>query len=365
MSAESHAYGNKPTYAYESLRPGVDDTAQGQIERVTIDEDCYWQALEDITKTLAVHEDRQMGRHFEIAVANLKGSEETVDAEMSTFSSSITTNEGNAVELAEHSALYPTRRRVYIASFGNGGSSYWDAKEQKYIKQTGRFVQSDGSPLPTIAALGRVLGQADLDVSRFSTDSAGGAYATALMAALPEDQVTHAYLKSRPNITNHPFALAWGAHMQVANNRDKRRELAVSHDPWRKTEASRAAAHLILQRVYGEKDGLWTMHGVLVDNGLNKVRTDAKALSRGGSKYGQPAAKDTLAALARQPDAKFTFHFPEGDRSYSRDVEGDVRSFLAAFDEGQVEALITLGGHLLHIAYPTMRMSFENYAFTK
>lgn len=368
MTKNAYGYGNEPTYSYHALTP--EDVARegyfGQVERVTIDVDRYQQGLEDVTKSLGIYEDGQTGKHFEIAIANREGDEDTVDAELSTFSSSITNNEGNAAEFALHSALHPTRRRVYVASFGNGGSSYWDDKEQKYIKDTGRFVQPDGSPLPTIAALGRVLRQQGLDISRFSTDSAGGAYATGLMTALPEGQVTHAYFKSRPNITNHPFALAWGARLQVGENSDKKRELAVSQDPLRKTETSRSAAHLILQEIYDKRDGSWTMKGAAADSGLKKILTDAKALSRGGAAYSHPAAKDTLAALAHQPEANVTLHFPNRDRTYSREAEDNVRDFLAELDgTKQVEALITLGSHLLHIAYPTMRLSFENYAFSK
>lgn len=367
--SDIYEYGNSPAFAFDILRPGANDVDHGVAERVPIDTDTYHQALDDIRQTLKVYEDPETGKHFEIAIANVHSTEDTTDAEHSTFSSAITNNMGNAIEFAIHAASHPERRRVYIASYGNGGSSFWDPAEQHYITETGRFIRPDGTPLPTVAALGRVLRNADLVVSRLSADSAGGTYATALMTALPEGQVTHAYFKSRLSISNHHYPLVWGARQHIGENRDKHRMEAVSQDPWFKTEQVRTAAQEVLGDIYGDSDGSWSLREAV----LSKLKTSAVtavALSHGGGAYAHPAVKDTWAALDRQGDAKLTYHFPTGDRAYGPHLKNDVRSFLlrvglAGINERQVEALIVPGSHLDHGPYPTMRASLEAYAFER
>lgn len=366
----TYEYGNSSEFQFEVMTTYTHSSRYATAQRATIHEDNYQHALDDINRTFRVYEDKASGKHFEIAIANTDSDDETIDAEQSTFSSSISNNIGNAVEFAMHAAANPERRRIYIASYGNGGSSYWDAKEQAYIKETGRFTQPDGSPLPTVAALGRVLLRNDLVVSRISTDSAGGAYATALMTGLPEGQVTHAYFKSRPNITHHRHPLMWGARLQVIENWQKYRMYQKSHDSWRLTLSQLSLARTALSNIYEDGDGKWSIGKAASDSGLLKLRTDARALSLAGEAYNHPAARDTSAALLRQPEAKLTFHFPFSDHLYGPDLRQNVCTLLTQIDaptvaSNQVQALLIPGSHLDHVPYPTLRASIEAYAFKR
>jgi hypothetical protein len=145
----TYTFGNEP--AYEVTRFSLEGSGCHLHDRSTketitlarpsIKVDHYLQALEDINQSWRVIEDKKTGKQFEIALANLAMSaDQGVDAELSTYTSSISGNLGNGIEFAEHSALHPDRQRLYIASFGNGKSSYWETEEQAYIKKTGRFT---------------------------------------------------------------------------------------------------------------------------------------------------------------------------------------------------------------------------------
>lgn len=381
---ESYTYGNHPPFRIERAGYHLGRVVfldSLELPRPEIEEDDYYQALEDINltwgDTKGVIVDPQTGRQFEGGMANLQASPENgVDVEMSTFTSSLSGNMGNAVELAEHAALHPDRRRLYLASFGNGQSTYWTPEERKYIRRHGRYVQENGEPLPTVASLARALEAADLAITRcFSTDSAGGGYATALMAAAPEGQVEHAYLKSRTNISNHRLALLWGLGILVGDTLDDIVYKKVSDDPWKLTGEKISEAKDLLPNLYGEEaqnryasfaQKAGTSHK------LSKMFNDLVAFSRGGEAYGHPAAHDTVRALQQQPEALFTFHFPLQDRLYNS--ERDVLEFIARiYDlgrtanthirDGQVEALLLPGRHRDHTQYPGLRWATERYAF--
>jgi hypothetical protein len=373
IAAEMSTFANTSVYSVEKLTAVTSCIGQQAIPRVTVAAADYEQALDDINSSLNVYEDKESGQSFEIAVANADSDEETVDAELSTFTSSISGNMGNAIEFAEHSALFGNRRRLYIASFGNGGTSYWTEKERKHIRKTGRFTQNDGSQLPTVAALARVLDRHDaFAVSRLSTNSAGGAYATALMGALPEGQITHAYMKSRPNISSHPTKLLWGASFMLKEQAVSRKHTDSSDDPWKMTDDIKDTARLKLADIYEGGSGAWSAAGAVHASGVTKLLTDTLAFSRGGLRNDYPAVHDTAAALRKQYDAKVTYHFPSHDSLYGQDIRADVFGFLSELavrtryeEYSQVEALIMPGSHHDHSAYPAVRWSMENYAFNR
>ncbi len=342
------------------------------LPRATIADDNYLRALEDIDQSLTVLIDPQTGKQFEVGLANRHADpNDGVDAEVSTFTSSISDNIGNAVECAEHSALSPDRQRLYIASFGNGKTSYWDSDERRYIKRTGRFTQPNGDPLPTIAALERALRLVGgYTITRASTNSAGGAYATALMGAMPDGQVTHAYMKSRPNISNHPTRLLWGLSMITGDMADDKKYKAASKDNWKLDDFLLYEARDIMRRAYvSEADGVWSMKQALKGHGLVQLWSDMIAFSRGSrGSLTSPATVDTLHALRKQPEALLTYHVPEKDRLYRK--LGDVKRFIEDLDfldnsgtNTGAQLLIMPGTHRDHTQYPALRWSSESYAF--
>src|SRR5437764_806167 len=141
MTAETsdptYAYGNNYDFLAERIRiftlPGTQEFVNDVIRLVpiTIERADYEQALEDINNSWKVITDTKTGKQFEIAETNPNASD-GYDAEISTYSSSISGNRGNAVEFAERSALHPDRRRLYIAGLGNGKSSYWESLERQH-----------------------------------------------------------------------------------------------------------------------------------------------------------------------------------------------------------------------------------------
>lgn len=378
MIGETYTFGNNGAYKAErlSLQGASIRTDALIIPRLrSISQERYEQALEDINRTFRVLEDLKTGKRFEVAVANAGAYPSNgVDIELSTFTSSISGNTGNAIEFAENSALYPDRQRVYVASPGNGRTSYWDKEERNYIRRTGRFTQADGSALPTIAALNRVLLLAGFTVTRLSTNSAGGAYATALMRELTEGQVTHAFMKSRPNVSNHPMGLAWGLRVFVSDFLNDGKFKRASRDPWKEklAAASIQAVRKGMPNVYPpESNGQHEKPGDVKTHSLGKMWADMIAFSHGGIAGKHPAARDTAYALAKQTEALVTYHFPLRDRIYNALPE-DALTFLHAITmfstnviSGRVEALLMPGAHRDHTNYPSFRWSIERYAFQR
>lgn len=374
---QNYTYGNSPEFTFETLRAGV-PIAQGTetVGRVEIDADAYSDALDDINASFKIVTDKATGKTFEIAVANLDATEDTVDVEISTFNSSISNNDGNAREFALHAASHPERRRVYIASPGNGGSSHLGRDERLYARKTGSFVNGLGEPIPTMGALARILAQEDLTVSRLATDSAGGAYATALMSALEEGQVSHAYLKSRPGIMEHPNRFAWAARFFVGENLEGPRHNRETQDPWRSTAEGTAAVKARLTNVYNDENrGQWSNTAAVKNGGLAKIWADMETFSRAG------AAHDTVFAFKNQPELQLTHHLPFGDRLYTPDIRSGAEEYLkktrammlwmADIALGTPDSVASLevafipGTHHDHSAYPTLRQSIETYAFSK
>src|SRR5260370_14640669 len=386
MVSETYTFGNNVSYEATRLslrQAGVIHTDTIVIpRRQYINENDYNQAIEDINKTFRVLKDPETGQQFEIAEANLQADPtKGFDAGLSTFTSSLTNNLGNAIELALRAASQLDHRRLYIGSPGNGKTSYWSKKEQQYIRRTGRFTQEDGKALPTIAALKRVLDLGGYVITRLSTDSAGGAYVTALMRELPEGQVTHAYIKSRPNISEHGKGnlgnwqtYLWGLSILISDVLDDSRFRWASADPWKKKleYVAKQTARQRMTRIYApESIREQRIQEDVRTHGLNKMWTDMQTLSRGGAAQSHPAAVDTAYALAKQPEALVTYHFPRNDRLYNllpEDAEIFLReiSHLGSFvTSGQIEALIMPGAHRDHTYYPSFRQSIESYAFQR
>src|SRR5581483_9415907 len=101
----TYTFGNTPPFAMERGRVigGVVVYDSVTLERPQIDEDDYHRALTDINETFRLITDPRTGKQFEIAVANADKSYDCgVDVELSTYTSSLSGNPGNAVEFAEN-----------------------------------------------------------------------------------------------------------------------------------------------------------------------------------------------------------------------------------------------------------------------
>jgi hypothetical protein len=224
--------------------------------------------------------------------------------------------------------------------------------------------------------LARALLASGVDISRFSVNSAGAAYATALMAAMPEGLVERAYLKSRPNISNHELSILWGLGVLIYDILDDRKYDRYSQDPWKMTPEMIEEAENRLPNIYS--DAAQNRHKSMLQKArsshtIGKLLTDLRALSPGGFSQGHPAAADTIRAIQQQPEALWTFHFPIHDRLYNSMTDisvflGMVHSMghLSLTDrlrDSQVEALKMPGRHRDHTKYPRLRWAVETYAF--
>ncbi len=351
-----------------------DDHQNIMIPRVTIpSKGSYEAALRQTVKHLQVITDPETYQNFEITYSGVDSLEDgPFDTEFSTYNSAISSNPGNAVEFAEHAALRAEKPRLYIASAGNGFSSYLSAEEQRYVKTRGRFTYDDfdgdrpiTKAIPTIRALKRALESKGVVTDRLSSNSSGANMLTALMYELPEGTVTHAYMKGRPNLVDQS-AIALGYRMLVletrANNKNKER----SKDEWalidEMVDEAKTKLKPVIDSIDAERLGKLAM--------VAKLRTDCVAYSRGPDprrKGRLPAAYDSVRALHRQPDAKVTWHFTSRDRLYTVEPhrpEQFIRYVSAlSRDSNNVTGLVTNGSHADHTHIPSLRWSAEEFAF--
>ncbi len=342
----------------------------------TIEQADFDSALEDINNSWRIIEDKKSGKQFEIALANQNAPEENgLIVEFSTFTSAISSNIGNAVEFAEHAALNPFIRRLYVASPGNGLSSYLDKSERQYFRNTGRMITEDGRPIPTIIGLCGALKSSALQPTKISSNSYGGLPATALMAGLPEGQIEHAYIKGRPGISKHLPALLWGARVMVGDLLDDIKYKKASKDPYKMSPELIDKARQALANLY-EKDVAKKQSTRLKQakssHAISKLVSDTIAVSKGGIVNNYPASHDTALGLSMQPDAKMTFDFTLHDRLYKD--RSDIEVFISmvyeigskitglALTNTQIQAVTAPGGHRDHTYYPSKRWAVESYA---
>lgn len=344
------------------------------IPRITIPSRGFYNAaLKQTARHLQVISDPETGQNFEVTYSGVNSLEDgPFDTEFSTYNSAISSNPGNAVEFAEHAALRSEKPRLYIASPGNGFSSYLAPNEQRYVKRYGRFTYDsfDGdrpitTAIPTVRALRRALESKGVVTDRLSSNSSGANMLTALMHELPEGTISHAYLKGRPNLVDQS-AIGLGYRMLVletrANNKNKER----SKDKWKLTDEMVDEAKTKLEPFIDTIDE--PRLGTLAMG--KKLVSDCIAYSRGPvlSNNGLlPAASDSFRAMHRQPDAKVTWHFTTRDKLYTVEpqrLEQFIR-YVSALSPASstVTGLVTNGSHADHTHIPSLRWSAEEFAF--
>lgn len=390
-------WGNKNPVPFERLSVNKSNQVSAEhvmIDRIVFDSDLFERNLHDIDDSWRVIQDPASGRTFEIAEANLHvDPARGYTLELSTYTSSILTNSGNAVEFAENATIHPKQRRLYVASAGNGGTSHLDRDERQYIRETGRFTrevlaQHDRTEAANIVVRGlafvrdmnRALTHAGITndarrINKIAANSAGTSFATGLMAELAPGQVSHVYLKGRPNISDISVSkLAYG--MLLGEGKRAKTYQQVSQDPWKMSDDLRQMAEDTIS-IYDFDDYLREQDPVYADlvrkatarhigRFIRKLFTELKAYAKGPAEN-DPAVKDTLVALEQQKSAHMVFHSPEHDILLNQHV--DAMRFVKTLHElggtaisNRVEYLTAPGGHADHTWYPTMRAGIENYA---
>src|SRR4051812_16870332 len=102
-TSPTYTFGNNPPYKVRRARVRglgiIFDSLT--LNRPDISRDNYLRALDDINNSFGSIKDADTGKEFEIAVANTHlPFDEGIDLEMSTYTSSLSGNPGNAVEFA-------------------------------------------------------------------------------------------------------------------------------------------------------------------------------------------------------------------------------------------------------------------------
>lgn len=272
------------------------------------------QRLEEVAKSTRVIEIN--GQNFSISEVNRTASSEDTLLHMSTYSSAIPENPGNAYEFAAQGARYPHIRQVYVSSPGNGSTDPLPRNERKFAAQEGRFTHdTDGATraLPTFQNLAEGLEKEGLKITRLSGDSLGAAYATAVGAATKEGQIESAFFSERPGF-RHMSKLAIIKGMLITEqmkNSKENRETGEAFDAECLTDEMIDRAKVILaEHANGEmpKNGLMDT--------LKSLTASMQASRRGPVGKIDPKAWDTNALLARQPDMQAVFTMAERDPLY-------------------------------------------------
>jgi hypothetical protein len=347
--------------------------------------------LDKINESLAVLEEN--GDSFETAIirSNTGEAKKGVMLHISTYSSSISTNLGNAYELAVQAALYEDFDHVYVASPGNGGSSpientdvvistpYGKMGQKDYFRKTGRTTYEDESevkPLPYLVNMQQALKTAGIEVTGFiGTDSAGGSYATGLALAMEEGQVSHGFFSERSNFMSlGKIGLMYGM-LVTENMRHGSRMRGLTQDGKAIDPLSIYAARL--DDPSGIKDNksiaedrvkrVAEIKKVSTKQQLGAMVTSLTALARGPRENGDnPLIADVNAMLAKHPNGKFTFTLAEHDVLYKENAAVLAQEFLSQIDvqNADVKAMILEKlPHAYHTALPLLQDSLRRLAF--
>ncbi len=323
-----------------------------------IDPDDIGEKLEEIDRTWRTVESPSGRYSYEIATTNDEREGQPYTAQISTYSSSIWGNPGNAYEQALRSAIDPSPQ-LYVASPGNGGTSPLTKKERVYFAKTGRMTWDDDGetkPIPFVAELLATLDHEGIALGRVSGDSLGGIVITAMAAAMRENELKSLFANARPQIVDaNPIGLAYG--MIVTENM-RRAGIArtETHDRGAVVDGKIELAKSMLTNVYDR-----SAPGV----SLPMLGANLRGLAR-GPQQGNPAYFDSQAAFRNQPDASFAFVHGENDVLYrSRNggaaFDATVGAATRSSDAEKVFAIEIPGGsHISHTYYPVLFGAVRN-----
>lgn len=261
------------------------------------------------------------GSTFEIATANTDVASDDVMLHISTYSSAISTNPGNAYEFAAQAVRYPNVKHLYVASFGNGGTSPLLPRDAHYAKKTGRIMHGgpdDAKPLQSIQNLHDALDNEGLAITRImGTDSAGGHYARALAITMEPNQLSHAFFSETSGFKNLGIPRIAYAMMikEGLLNAKKNRQLSPDSEMVNAEKIDRAKAIL---KKYEDTDQRQALQKVSTSarESLASMWTSAQTLRRGPWFSKDPLVLDTNVLVAQHPSAKITFGLAENDPLY-------------------------------------------------
>lgn len=287
---------------------GSDEIALSESWR-TIREDDVQSRLSELNETWQVIEVDD--RTFEIGIVNDHVASGADRLFVSTYSSSISTNPGNAYELALEGALNPDRRIVYVSSLGNGQTSFLSDQEAKAYRATGRLMEEvDGETVafPIIKHLAEGLLRQDIHPVQLSSDSAGAIVNNALAMMMKPDQIKEIYENGAPRAIDRSLINLAGGMIVLESLIHAKQNQKLSVDRWRLTNEHKRTAETLMPVVYGSTRGRHLK--------VLQLLTVASALGR-GPKHGDPQLLDALAVTRQHPEVKLTMAHAEADPLYS------------------------------------------------
>lgn len=293
---------------------------------------------------------------------------------VSTYSSAISTNAGNAYELAVLAKLFPDKNIVYCASFGNGGSSPLVSEDRAYVKKTGRFTrEEDGKtvPITSVRNMLSAFKSVGIDVvSLLGSDSAGGSIATALGVAMPEGAMKRGFFSARSNLVAlSGLEIAYGMLVQEQMKNAKANQ-AMSPDELRVTAEKVAfAKHILDESITSDARTALKKYQPNLPRQLGAWWTSMQGLRRGPDNNGVgPLVVDTQALIRQQPEAKLTYVFGERDPLYlsSSVAVSSTYKFIRALKLGKapIIAQIHPGTHAMNTHFPELYLALKKSALS-
>lgn len=331
------------------------------------------EALDEVSHSLRVI--GAGGSSFEIATANNATESDGVMLHVSTYSSAISTNPGNAYEFAAQAVRYPNKKHLYVASFGNGGSAPLLPADAAYARETGRFVREENgieTPLQSIHNLHAALEKEGLAVTRImGTDSAGGHYARALTVAMGPGQLSHAFFSETTGFVNLSLSGIAYAMLFREGVQNAKRNRALSPDPEMVDGSKKAWAKQALEK-YEDSSRRQELRDASVSTkaSLKNMWNSAQALRRGPRGQKNPLLQDMNAVLARHPQAHITFGIADEDPLYRSIAISHIatKRLLGelAVQSAPVRALIIPGmTHAYNTYFPSLYHAVKKYALEK
>lgn len=291
------------------------------------------------------------GNDYTFEVGLIEGTGNETELRVASYQSSLTGNYGNGFEIAAMAAENPQNSYLYVASLGMGLSSPITAKEQKYLKKYGRLLQEeDGiiTPLPVVRALGKVIFDMDLGITRLGSDSAGALLTMSYGAIYGKGAITSAHQNVRTGIKDIRLAPLMKGMMWDDGQLSKRHAL-VSRDALRMNAEKIDFVKANLGQNYLDKN--YQPHKMLA-----MLWAYARGLGK-GPKHGDPLISDNVAFARANPDANILFTVGDQDPlARSNDLDERVHKIVhdvSLHSEATVSAAVVKGGnHGIQTHYP-------------
>lgn len=283
----------------------------------------------------------------------------------------------NALEIAYTAFKYPDQPVVYIESPGNGNSVNLTDEEYDQAAHDGKLVHESRSPsgkiteyeaFETFQAMARALADAGITISHMSSNAAGAHASTALMAALPEGTMDRAFLYNPTNISDRNWL--WLTALTLKEIATQSKYANTSKDPLKMTPERRAMAKEVMGEASNNIIKRRLQQARASTHNLGKLKRQQKMFRRGNA-HGQSGAVQLVVSQMRHQALRQTVVLPEFAAQYKDPRDFQEFAHLVrvlggnVIEIADVETLSIPLGQYGHSHYPSVRQTFESYAFKR